>query len=111
MSAASDWATVVAMACETEDRTPAEQKALERTAYRLDRDRNRFTSSNGRYDHDAPRVPCTAPGHSDTAKCPVCSMASDPCCRLLVPPFTDRAKAEPLTDAHGWSIAHAAVQR
>ncbi|GEM_PF-5646703 len=110
MTAAADLATVVALALLVDDRTAAEQTALQRCADRLDRERNRNTATNRRHDHNAPKVPCTAPWHTDTDTCRTCSMQSDPCCRLLIPPFTVAATAEPLTDGNGWSVAGHAVQ-
>lgn len=108
MTIAADLAAVIALATLTEDRTPAEQKALERTAARLDADRNRFTSTNRRFDRSQPYLPCTAPWHNDE-KCKTCHTPGD-ATWLLVPPFTDKAKAEPLTDGDGWSVALAAVK-
>lgn len=111
MTIAADLATVLALAVLTEDRAPVEQKAMERTAARLDADRNRFTSTNRRYDRSKPYLPCTFPRHwVNPAKCPICSVDREPHRFLLVPPFTDAARREPLTDEHGWSVALVAVK-
>lgn len=107
MTRASDLAAVVALACETEDRTPGEQRALERVADRLDQDRNVNSHTNRRFDHDGILVPCTAPWHD--LKCRTCTIDRSQA-ELLVRPFTDRAKAEPLVNDDGWSIAGQAVR-
>ena len=56
MSALSDLATVVELACLTEDRGPDEQRALLAVALGVDKDRGRFTVTN----HD-PRPPTLVP--------------------------------------------------
>lgn len=104
MSVLSDLAHVVALAALTEDRNPAEQRALEQTALRLDRDRNRYTASNGRFDWEALPVACSAPWHRGGGRCRTCRTV-DPLVQLNVHPFSDSAKAEPLVDEDGWSIA------
>lgn len=49
MSARDDLATVVELACLTEDRTDAEQRALLRVARRLDEDANANTVGNHKW--------------------------------------------------------------
>lgn len=48
MTALDDMTLVVELACLTEDRTDEEQRALLRVAARLDREANRFTTTNRR---------------------------------------------------------------
>lgn len=46
MRAADQLAAVIGLACETEDRTPDEQRALFAVALRVDRDRAKYTLTN-----------------------------------------------------------------
>lgn len=110
-----DLAMVVALACLTADRTPGEQKALERVAATLDRTRNLITnqpSRNPRLDTRS-RVPCTYSTHhigTDRAA-KAAGVARCPCDGgRLTPPFTDQAKAEELVDQWGWSRSLDAVR-
>lgn len=108
MTVHADQAVVIALACHTGDRTDAEHEALLRVADRLDRDRNRYTSSNGRFAWGLTRTACTAPQHTGTG-CPTCRTQEGR--QLLVPPFTASAKREALVDEAGWSIAAAIVDQ
>ncbi len=120
MGVLSDLATVLSLALLTSDRSKGEQAALERVAARLDQDRNALTITNHRWDWNAPRVPCTwSATHPNNKKEALavgmdgpckCAYAADPSQRLLVPPFTDAARREPLCDVLGWSIAADAVR-
>lgn len=85
MTVSSDLRLVVGLALLTEDRTPAEQKALERVAARLDREHNRQASSNPalgdqyRYRHALPDQPCTYPGdHGKQCPCRGDGVATTP---------------------------------
>lgn len=73
MTTSSDLRMVVRLALLTEDRTKAEQKALERVCRRLDREHNRQTPRNPaigdryRWPH---QHPCTYPGdHGKDCPC------------------------------------------
>lgn len=113
MNLDAELALVIELALETEDLAPAEQKALERLAGDLDKRRNRATSGNVRFDR-LRTVPCTYtathPASDRKAKAEglphACKCGGD----LVMWPFTDRARAEALTDRHGWSRALDAVQ-
>lgn len=114
----ADLAVVVALACETGDRSNAEQKALMEVARRLDDDRNRMASGNGRVDGFVSAgarngVPCTYSTHHARSMREAARLGVDPCkCHGddLVYPFTEAAKAEALTDDNGWSRAVDAVR-
>lgn len=111
----ADLATILALTCLVDDRTPSEQKALERVAARLDTARNRTTTANGRYAWFTHEVACTYstthPGSDRAAKA---GGELDHRCHCdgtkWVPPFTDTARAEQLTDQWGWSRSLDAVR-
>lgn len=92
-----------------EDIAPAERRVLDRVAGRLDKHRNWMVTGgqNSRVARPVVVVPCTYTDHhlsgraAGRAGVEPCRCAGD----TVVPDFTDEAKAEPLTDQHGWSRA------
>lgn len=111
----ADLATILALCCLVDDRTPQEQATLERVAARLDTTRNRTASSNTRYAWHTTKTPCTYstthPASDRRAKTGGELDHRCPCDGTrLTPPFTDTARAEELVDQWGWSRALDAAQ-